>query len=174
MSYWVYHYPAGIAWTSPTSLDSNAVPYLIDAMQKTDDGVYHAYGKIWSHLPVWLKNHAGLITSNIGGRFVACRLLGTMGTNAQAAIPELIHVILRDKEDPVRVIAADTLRRIDASSHNAVIAALAAATQAGGWPENGNEQITFIKIVPDAAAKAFSTNSPAPPGPASASLGINR
>jgi hypothetical protein len=128
LSYWVSGAPGG-KWSDPSPLDSNAVPYLVQALKSRDTPLNKAYNHLWPHLPVWLRNRTWVPNYAAGRRFVSCRLLVTMGTNARPAIPDLIRLLNEDDEVAVRAIATEALRSIANRNDAAVVVALTAATK---------------------------------------------
>jgi hypothetical protein len=128
LSYWVSGAPGGV-WSDPTPLDSNAVPYLVQALKSRDTALNIAYNRLWPHLPVWLRSQVWIPNHGAGRRFVSCRLLIKMGASARPAIPELLRILKEDNESPVRVMATDALRSIANRDDKDVIQALVAATK---------------------------------------------
>jgi hypothetical protein len=128
LSYWVRGSPPGTVYVGPRVLDSNAVPYLVWTLNKRSGVMWHAYLRIWPHLPGWLRSRLDSVDNARDQRFYACRLLGTLGSAARPAIPALVAVLQDDEDGGVRGSAAYALGRIANRDDKTVADALSNAT----------------------------------------------
>ena len=110
-----------------SSLDSNAVPYLIWTLQQPDGPTHTAWLRFWPHLPGWVRNRVHAPNNNAGRKRASCAFLCGLYTYARPAIPELVRVLRDDDDWGVRWMAASTLRCLAISDDEAVLKALAAA-----------------------------------------------
>jgi HEAT repeat protein len=150
-----------------TSLDSNAVPYLVHALNSRDGALRKEYQSVWSHLPRWLLKRVPPPKYAYMARYNSCCCLALLGTNARPAIPELIR-LLGDRDDTtvskewdtseknplVRGAAAKALASIATRDDKAVLDALVAS-------RSGNDPLVrswagdaLKKLDPEAAVKA--------------------
>jgi len=107
-------------------LDSNAVPFLVEALQRQDGQLRRVYLRIWNKLPSRVQNRLPQPVPGWAIRANAAALLGTIGTNAVSAIPPLIRALKSDKVDLVRAFSAKSLAQI-ARRDKVVMEALAEA-----------------------------------------------
>jgi HEAT repeat protein len=95
-------------------LDSNAVPFLVEALQRQDGQLRRVYLRIWNKLPSKVQNRLPQPVPGWAIRANAAALLGTIGKDARPAIPALIHALKTDKVDLVRQFSAKSLAQIGA------------------------------------------------------------
>ena len=107
-------------------LDSNAVPFLVEALQRQDGRLRRTYLRVWNKLPSGVQNHLPQPVPGWAIRANAAALLGTIGTNAASAVPALIQALKTDKVDLVRQFSAKSLAQI-ARRDKLVMEALAEA-----------------------------------------------
>lgn len=107
-------------------LDSNAVPFLVEALQRQDGQLRRVYLRIWNKLPSKVQNRLPQPVPGWAIRANAAALLGTIGTNATTAVPALIHALKSDKVDLVRQFSVKSLSQI-ARRDKPVMEALAEA-----------------------------------------------
>ena len=93
-------------------LDSNAVPFLVEALQRQDGRLRRTWLRIWNKLPSKVQNRLPQPVPGWAIRANAAALLGTIGTNATPAIPALIRALKTDKVDLVRAFSAKSLAQI--------------------------------------------------------------
>jgi len=93
-------------------VDSNAVPFLLKALEHQDGVFDKQYGKLWARLPQRFRSHLvkPVYPGEIRGN--AASILSKMGTNARPAIPALIHVMKNDEGRGARFSAATCLLSI--------------------------------------------------------------
>jgi hypothetical protein len=107
-------------------LDSNAVPFLVEALQRPDGRLHSIYLRLWNKLPSSVQNKLPQPVPGWAIRANAAALLGTIGTNATTAVPALIQALKSDKADLVRQFSAKSLAQI-ARRDKSVMEALAEA-----------------------------------------------
>ena len=97
-------------------VDSNAVPFLIRALNRRDGRFNKAYRTLYYKMYPSMRRllpspkPADAETDELI-RLVAVVVLGRIGSDAKPAIPELIHVLKTDESDFVRTYAAILLVR---------------------------------------------------------------
>ncbi len=162
LSYWAD--PS--AWTSiwvkfpPPPLDSNALPYLVDALKKKDGPLRRSYNDLWPHLPGWMQEHLPIPRYLSNVRWESCHLLSTFGVRAQSAIPELRRMLREDEYWQVRLAAAFALGKIARRDDKPVVEALvAAATKDKDTHVRGQAAHALVRIDPEAADKAGVTKT---------------
>ena len=139
------------------SLDSNAVPYLVYALQRQDGPLRKAYRLCWEHMPRWLQSRAA--NPAVVRRMVSCFLLASLGKNARPAIPELIRNMRKDDDLAVRASAAEALGKIANGDNKQVVEALVAtATEDPSIDVMDEARVALRHIAPEAAVKAGLTN----------------
>ena len=140
LSYWltfpgwsrlsVYRFPEpyGPKVATEISGDTNAVPYLINALRKGRWFGQTYYHNSLQRLPPAIQRFLppADAASNLKVRINAAALLGLVGPNAKAAIPALIRALREDASPLVRGRAATTLG-ILGSGDDAVLSALRGA-----------------------------------------------
>lgn len=146
---------------SPLSLDSNAVPYLVQGLKTRDSAFRSAYNRAWPHFPDWLKRSAPAPTSVASARYRCIWLLANLGTTARPAIPELVHVLREDDNANFRAAAASALGLIANGKDQPVVEALEAATKDTDANVRAAGGRVLSRIDPDAAIKAGITNAAA-------------
>jgi hypothetical protein len=130
LSYWVRYVPLVTAGPTlelfPRSIDSNAVPYLVQALKIRDGAFRRAYIRLWPHLPGWLQNYSTNPKYANAWRVKAdcCAYLRILGKKARPAIPELICLLKQDDDELIRAWAAQALGVIGNPDDKAVIEAL--------------------------------------------------
>ena len=107
-------------------LDSNAVPFLVEALDRQDGQLRRVYLRLWNNLPSRVQNRLPQPVPGWAIRANAAALLGTIGTNAVSAIPALIRALKTDNVDLVRAFSAKSLAQI-ARRDKVVMEALAEA-----------------------------------------------
>jgi hypothetical protein len=129
LSYWVYlsEWPADgqIAVT----LDSNSVPYLVQALKTKDGAPHKAYRYLYYRLPHRLQSHMTITADAWMVRCRACELLGTLGPNARPAISDLIRLLKESNAGTARFSAAWALGNIANRNDQTVVEALVAVTK---------------------------------------------
>ncbi len=107
-------------------LDSNAVPFLVEALNRQDGRLRRAYLRTVNKLPSYIQSKLPQPVPGWAIRANAAALLGTIGTNATPAVPALIQALKTDKVDLVRQFSAKSLAEI-AKRDKLVMEALAEA-----------------------------------------------
>ena len=100
------------SWNADVKFDSNALPYLVKALRKTDGPFHRPYatlfgklsGRVQAHLP-W-PGDAWILRAN------AALALGKMGQMAEPAVPVLIAMMKDEKVTSARICAAQALGEI--------------------------------------------------------------
>jgi len=133
-------------------LDSNAVPFLVEALDRQDGQLRRVYLRIWNKLPSSVQNRLPQPVPGWAIRANAAALLGTIGTNAVSAIPPLIRALKSDKVDLVRAFSAKSLAQI-ARGDKLVMEALAEAAA-----KDTEASVRFEAL---SALKEFNIESPA-------------
>jgi hypothetical protein len=128
LSYWVAGGPWG-TWKIPSGLDSNAVPYLIQSLKSRDGLFRKAYINLYPRFPAWVRNRLSYPVPAEHKRSMAARLLGSMGSTARPAIPDLVHIVKADDNYYVRRDAINALRTLAYGYDAAVIECLKAASK---------------------------------------------
>jgi HEAT repeat protein len=124
VSFWLKH-PVKVlesnnnfSWYFPQKMDSNAVPFLVRALETQDGPFSRTYVKLRNKAPDWLRNQLPVPARDL--RMGAAIVLYEIGTNAKPAIPALIRRLEADDEDfDVREYSADALSRI--GKHDTVL-----------------------------------------------------
>jgi HEAT repeat protein len=127
ISYWLAP-PVGNYIAIPTqgmAADSNAIPYLVEALDRQATPFEKAYAVVWPTLSVSLRRRLRPPADPIYGREVAAITLGGMGALAEPVIPALVRT-LNDKVPTVRSAAARSLGQLGRGDKT-VITALRAA-----------------------------------------------
>lgn len=112
-----------------SSLDSNAVPYLVHALKAREGALHAAYDRFWPDFPNWLKQRLPDPDpeSEATATMFCCIWLGDLKTAARPAIPELIRVLREDDDAVTRGEAAWALGCINNQDDRQVVEALLAA-----------------------------------------------
>jgi HEAT repeat protein len=159
LSYWV-DLPSPLP-QKPSALDSNAVPYLVQALKSKDGTLRKTYQKLWDHLPGWLQDRAAFPKSAANMRYNACWLLGFLRAKARPAIPELVRLLREDDDENVRMVAADSLGKIANRDDKAAVEALVATVaNADSDYFRGIATDSLKRLDPGTAANAGITNFP--------------
>lgn len=126
IAYWLAH-TAGGTWACPPSLlaDSQAVPYLVRALERPDNPLRSAYSSFFSHLDAPTRNLLPRPVNLTKTRPYVASLLGNMGPVAKPAIHALIRA-LHAKDADLRRAAATSLGKVGRGEPT-VLAALRAA-----------------------------------------------
>lgn len=162
ISYWIDHTGeislAGNAsigeWNGP-QLDSNAVPFLVKALQTRDGRLGAAYRNAWLRSPLFVRK---LLPRPIWVRAVpvsAAQALGQLGKDAKPAIPGLARLVKEDHFDAINrhQAAAWALGKIDAKDPVARAALIGAENDSD--PTVRSVATNALKAIdPEAAAKA--------------------
>jgi HEAT repeat protein len=114
VSYWIASsgsYYAGGAFPL-LSTDSNAVPYLVKALNRQESPLTKPYVRLWFWLPFKIQQHLPQPVNAVKIRCSAAMSLGTMQAVAKPAIPALIRAMKEDKSDEVRGWSAWSLGRL--------------------------------------------------------------
>jgi hypothetical protein len=105
--------------------DSNAVPFLVEALNRQSTPFEKAYASVWPRLSVSLRRRLGQPANPSHGRVVAATTLGSMGALAQPVIPALVRA-LNDRYPAVRGAAASALGELGREDETVVTALRAA------------------------------------------------
>ncbi len=120
LSYWL----TNAAFDRPVSLDSNAIPFLIKALNGDSWFGAACYRRwVWPKLPTSVQQRLPRPAANSTSQVMAENLLSDLGPMAKPAIPALIRA-LKDDDGVVSFYAADLLAEIG-GGNEAVVAALA-------------------------------------------------
>jgi hypothetical protein len=158
-----------------TSIDSNAVPYLVQALKTRDGTLRVADEHLWSHFPIWLKARVPYLASAAELRRQSCFFLEVLGVTARPAVPELTRVLRQDESEPVRNGAVYALWQIARSDDKGVVDALITAAKKDPDPNlQGNAREILVRFNPEAAAHAGLTNAAAGAGSITNSAGRGR
>jgi hypothetical protein len=111
------------------TLDSNAVPFLVTALERQDGRLRRIYFRVWIKAPSWIRRRLPPPNPAWPMRANAAALLGTIGTNATTAVPALIHALKTDKVDLVRQFSAKSLAQISRRDRLVMEALAEAATK---------------------------------------------
>jgi hypothetical protein len=144
-------------------LDSNAVPYLAEALKRQDGLARRDYQKVWWHLPGWFEARLPVPRRSALEKARACYLFSSLGADARPAIPELIRVFRGDENDDVRSAAAFALCNIANRDDKDVVDALSSATKQPAsnflWLRNIVKG-ALDRLAPGSADKVGVTNTP--------------
>lgn len=158
-----------------SSLDSNAVPYLVQALRTRDGTLRVAYERLWSHFPVWLRARVPYPASAAEVKRDSCFFLQGMGATARPAIQELTRVLRQDESEPVRNGALYALGQIASPDDERVVDALIAAATKDRDPNlRGNACEILVRFNPEAAAQAGVINAAAGTLPTTIPAGVVR
>ncbi len=158
LSYWVDPPVWAGAGVVP-ELDSNAVPYFVQALRTRDSGLRKAYGYGWQHLPAGLRTRLPAPGNTADLKMITCACLAGLGASARPAIPELIRVMQEDTDDDTRCIAALALGTVANGDDKLVVEALViAATNNTDTVLKDYAGVALWELNPAAAAKAGITN----------------
>lgn len=162
------------------SLDSNAIPYLIQTLKKHDGIIRKSYDRLWPYFPGFLQGDMpGSLRSKIvylggpysdltplpgprssaGERVNSCFCLALMGARARPAIPELIRLVGEDDDGEVRTTAVWALANVARADDQSAMEALkTAATKDMNPNVSGLAGWELARFGPVAADKAGVTN----------------
>ncbi len=107
-------------------LESNALPYLLKTLRKTDGPIHKPYVALFARLPWSVRRHLPQPWDAAGLRANAAFALGELGRSAEPAVPALITMTKKDEDAGARACAAQALGEIG-DDRPAVMNALAAA-----------------------------------------------
>ena len=119
--------------------DSNAIPFLVEALNRQSTPFEKAYAIVWPRLSVSLRRRLGQPANRPYGREVAAIMLGGMGTLAQPVIPALVRA-LNDRHWGVRRAAAEALGELGREDETVVTALRAALS-------DNSEEVRFSAAV---------------------------
>jgi hypothetical protein len=105
--------------------DSNAIPFLVEALNRQSTPFEKAYAIVWPKLSVSLRRRLGQPANPPYGREAAAMALGSMGTLAQPVMPALVRA-LNDRQPAVRRAAAYALGELGREDETMVTALRAA------------------------------------------------
>ena len=134
VSIWI-SFPKGMA------TDSNAIPFLIKALNRQATPFGKAYVRLWRSIPASIQHHLPSPVDTAANRLEAACLLGEMGEVAKPAIPALIRA-LSNPDTRLRSHAASSLAQLG-QADKLVMTTLVAALkdgdagirfQAARWP----------------------------------------
>jgi HEAT repeat protein len=140
-------------WMRFPKLDSNAVPFLAQALRRGDERSGPAYRNLWRRSPFWLQ---GLLPRSLQGSYVrlyAVIELVNLGKDAKPAIPALVRALKGNGDPNVREYAALALGRID-TQNKIVREALISALNDNDFMVRLLATNALSGIAPEAAAKA--------------------
>jgi len=106
--------------------DSNAIPYLLKALERQDGLFGQAYFRTWDSLPYRIQRVMPRPVNTEQMRFSTAMSLGNMGDVARPAIPALLRALREDKSEEVRGSSAWSLGRLG-KEERTVISALTEA-----------------------------------------------
>jgi HEAT repeats len=96
----------------PRNADSNAIPYLLKALNKRENVFSGPYFKIWLKLPVQVQSRLPPPINAEQMRYSTAMSLGYMGNVGKATIPALIRALKEDDSEHVRGESACALGRL--------------------------------------------------------------
>jgi len=138
----------------PSSVDSNAVPYLVWSLKSRDGPIKSAYLNLYLHSPAWLQTRLVVPAPAWERHFAACGILASIGPAARPAIPELVARVKTNDEPGIRLQAISALSEIATRDDAEVINCLIDASK-GKDPEiRDTARGALEKIDPEGAAKA--------------------
>ena len=94
------------------SADSNAIPYLIKALNTQESVLARPYARLWFSLPFWINKYMPQPLNAAQMRSSAAMSLGALGGVAKPAIPALLRAMKEDKSQEVRGWSAYSLGRL--------------------------------------------------------------
>jgi HEAT repeat protein len=100
--------------------DSNAVPYLLKALERQDTTFSLTYRMVWFKMPYQIQSRLPLPISAEQMRFSTAMSLGKMGDIARPAIPALLRAAREDKSIRVRGWAACSLGQVGKGDTNVI------------------------------------------------------
>jgi HEAT repeat protein len=131
LSFYVAVVPPSQNWMNTELLDSNAIPYLVHTLKQHDGPVRRAYIRVYPRFPVWLSSRLGYPLTAARLKFTACGFLGSLGSTARPAIPDLIQLAGSNEESWTRLAAIQALARIASRNDTNVMACLTTASKDG-------------------------------------------
>ena len=163
VTYWIEMKPLWAAAAVPESMlnDSNAVPFLVKALQRRESWLDDAHSWAYLKSPAWMREavHLEYPASALAMRLNAAEILGYMKGAARPAIPALARTLRTDGDPEVRRYAANALGRIG-KGDGAGIAALTEALKDGSFQVRISAARNLLLADAEAARKAgLSTNS---------------
>jgi HEAT repeats len=120
VSYWMTHprlvadTNSGFALSAVTFpvMDTNALPFLVKALEQQDGRLDHYYSNLWARVPAGLQKLAPRPVPAYDVRWAAAIILGDIGRPALAAKPALIRALKMDADAVVRSQAITALSKI--------------------------------------------------------------
>lgn len=155
-------FPPHLSGQTLPRVDSNAVPYLIKALDRHDGRIRHNYCTVWRKLPTWAQKWLPKPFLPVYIRLNAVEALGEIGPGAKRAIPALSRVATGDKVPVVRWLAVGSLGRIGIEEQGARLALVEALQDraslvsytamlvlAGDRMAEGNPTNTLVQLLRD-------------------------
>jgi hypothetical protein len=94
-------------------MDSNAVPFLVAAVNRRDGASRRLYTRLRTSMPHLVEARLPDPEPLSGIHFNAANALGSLGKDARAAVPSLIRLSKESNQADVRLSAIMALHRID-------------------------------------------------------------
>jgi hypothetical protein len=141
ISYWLAPPVGGGRAFPPKGMvtDSNAIPFLVEALNRQSTPFEKAYSSVWPRLSVSLRRRLRQPANPPYSREVAAITLGSMGELAQPVTPALVRA-LNDWHPAVRRAAASALGELGREDET-VVTALRAALR------DNSEEVRFYAAV---------------------------
>jgi HEAT repeat protein len=141
ISYWLAPSVGGSRVFPPKGMvtDSNAIPFLVEALNRQSTPFEKAYSIVWPRLSVSLRRRLGQPANPPYRREVAAITLGSMGALAEPVIPALVRA-LNDRHPAVRRAAASALGEL-VREDETVVTVLRAALS------DSSEEVRFYAAV---------------------------
>jgi HEAT repeats len=142
------------------SLGSNAVPYLVEVLNRKEGRFQEKYRNVWFRLPAYAQRIFPRPVNPLALQFGILQFLSEIGENARPAIPALINLLKSDNES-VRGVTIDCLADIgkgDKTVTEALVKALNDPSVLVRW----DAADALKRLDPEAAARA-GIKPPPPP-----------
>lgn len=167
LSYWLtrdvvgIEYIAGTGWVHKSHpVDTNALPFLVNTLNRSDNVFRKFYGGLWRRSPAWLKNRlpaSSTITTNV--QVNASNMLRHLGDDARPAIPALVRMLEPHRDIQLRTQVTYLLGDIGKGDPVARQALINSAQNDPDLPLRRAARDSLGKLDPAAAAN-LPTNKP--------------
>jgi hypothetical protein len=93
-------------------VDTNALPFLLVALKRTDDPLHKLYETFWNTSPLWLSRRLSQPTPASVLHYNAANMLSQLGDSARPAIPDLVEILKHHPDSDARYYVIELLASI--------------------------------------------------------------